>query len=198
MDFVFEFVLVREGSGAAYSTTPLSWAFSYMCACVLSCHRSVQCVSGRSLEYGYSNFDNIGLASLTILTVISLEGWTAVMYQLNHTWGIPAFTTLYFLTLVMFGSFFMLNLALAVIWAEYAKADEVLESQVRGVPSCPRQSMPAHHSRVAYRHDTLLALLVSLACPGACQRRCNGALECTVAYLNRPTNRLLCVVDCCY
>ncbi len=100
-----------------------------MCAFVHPCD-SVPCVSGRSLGAGFCNFDNIGLASLTILTVISLEGWTAVMYQLNHTWGIPAFTTLYFLALVMFGSFFMLNLALAVIWAEYAKADEVLESQV--------------------------------------------------------------------
>ena len=90
----------------------------------------VPCVSGESLEYGYCNFDNIGLACLNILTVISLEGWTAVMYQVAHTWGFTPLVNLYFIAVVLFGSFFMLNLALAVIWAEYAKADEVLGTQV--------------------------------------------------------------------
>ena len=46
-------------------------------------------------------------------------------------WGVPLFTSVYFVSLVMFGSFFMLNLTLAVIWAEYAKADEVMVAQVR-------------------------------------------------------------------
>jgi hypothetical protein len=50
-------------------------------------------------------------------------------YTLNHTWGVPEFTTIYFIFLIMFGAFFMLNLALAVIWSEYAKAGQGLKDK---------------------------------------------------------------------
>jgi hypothetical protein len=93
------------------------------------------CITGLNpVGYGgYSNFDNIGLAVLSLLTVVSMEGWTAVMYQVNHTWGFTPFVDAYFIVLILIGSFFMLNLALAAISDEYAKADEVVEKNVRAL-----------------------------------------------------------------
>jgi voltage-dependent calcium channel L type alpha-1D len=32
------------------------------------------------ISYGYMSFDNIGVAMLTILQMITLEGWTDLMY----------------------------------------------------------------------------------------------------------------------
>ena len=44
--------------------------------------------------------------------------------MLNATWGNDWFIVIYFVLLVAFGAFFVMNLAMAVIWDEYAAADE--------------------------------------------------------------------------
>jgi hypothetical protein len=44
------------------------------------------------------------------------------------------FNATYFIVLIMFGSFFTLNLALAVIWGEYAKASAPKEVRGGSVP----------------------------------------------------------------
>jgi len=92
---------------------------------------SCQNVGNPSL--GSIGFDNIGLASITIFTSITLEGWVDVMYALNRSWGLEPVVTAYFVLLIMFGSFFLLNLALAVIWDEYESATTQREEQQRKV-----------------------------------------------------------------
>lgn len=87
-------------------------------------HVPMQCMEFESPKFDLISFDNIGFACLTIFTSITLEGWVDVMYALNHAWGIAPFNVAYFVLLIMFGSFFLLNLALAVIWDEYVKAEE--------------------------------------------------------------------------
>jgi hypothetical protein len=77
-----------------------------------------------TLGYGFVNFDNLGSACLTIFVSITLEGWSDVMYAVMDSFGVPWFTVPFFVFLVMYGSFFLLNLALAVIWDEYCKAAE--------------------------------------------------------------------------
>lgn len=74
------------------------------------------CHKFQNPAYGLSGFDNVGMGFLTIFTSITLEGWVDVMYQLNASWGVQWFNVIYFTLLIMFGSFFLLNLALAVIW----------------------------------------------------------------------------------
>ena len=75
-----------------------------------------ECVRKSNPAFGVVSFDNIGAASLSIFTSITLEGWTDIMYSLNKTWGLPPATAIYFISLIMIGAFFLLNLALAVIW----------------------------------------------------------------------------------
>ncbi len=71
---------------------------------------------------------------LTCRCCASLQGWYSVLSDLNRTWGVPVFNATYFIVLIMFGSFFTLNLALAVIWGEYAKASAPKEVRGGSVP----------------------------------------------------------------
>jgi hypothetical protein len=34
--------------------------------------------------YGIINFDNFGLAMLTVFQCITMEGWTSILYRVNH------------------------------------------------------------------------------------------------------------------
>jgi len=73
---------------------------------------------------GYAHFDSIGYAWLTILTSITLEGWTDVMYGLQASFGYSFVIFMYFFVMVWLCSFFMLELTLAVINEAYEKAAE--------------------------------------------------------------------------
>lgn len=63
------------------------------------------------------HFDNILHAWLTIFQCITLEGWTAVMYDVMS--GTSGWSFLYFVLLIFFGSFFLLNLTLGVMTEVY-------------------------------------------------------------------------------
>ena len=75
------------------------------------------------LLFGFLNFDNMASGFLTIFQCITMEGWTDIMYQLQDSWS-GVVTALYFVCLILFGSFFLLNLTLAVIWDNFADAKE--------------------------------------------------------------------------
>lgn len=71
------------------------------------------------IRYGILHFDNVGMASLSIFRVITLEGWTGVMYNYLDSTGMIA--GLFFPMLVVIGSFFLLNLFLAVIMETFSE-----------------------------------------------------------------------------
>lgn len=82
------------------------------------------CVRDASLNpnYGITHFDNILAAFLTIFQCVSLEGWTDVMYQLQD--AVTTYCWTYFIVLVVFGSFFAVNLALAVLYLHFIKSGD--------------------------------------------------------------------------
>lgn len=69
---------------------------------------------------GITSFDNIAIAGLTVFTCITLEGWTDVMYYVEDALG-NYWIWIYFVTLIIWGSFFVLNLVLGVLSGEFAK-----------------------------------------------------------------------------
>ncbi|XP_054271366.1 voltage-dependent calcium channel type A subunit alpha-1-like isoform X7 [Macrosteles quadrilineatus] len=79
-------------------------------------------------NYGITSFDNIGLAMLTVFQCITMEGWTAILYWMNDAIG-SSFNWLYFVPLIVLGSFFMLNLVLGVLSGEFAKEREKVENR---------------------------------------------------------------------
>ena len=64
--------------------------------------------------YGLAGFDNLGWAMLTIFQMITLEGWTIVMYNLMDS-NIKWMAVIFCVSLVIIGSFFLLNVILAVL-----------------------------------------------------------------------------------
>ncbi|KAF6205927.1 hypothetical protein GE061_020103 [Apolygus lucorum] len=77
---------------------------------------------------GITSFDNIGFAMLTVFQCITMEGWTAILYWMNDAIG-SSFNWLYFVPLIVLGSFFMLNLVLGVLSGEFAKEREKVENR---------------------------------------------------------------------
>ncbi|XP_042869761.1 voltage-dependent calcium channel type A subunit alpha-1-like isoform X6 [Penaeus japonicus] len=79
-------------------------------------------------NYGITSFDNIGFAMLTVFQCITQEGWTSILYWTNDALG-SNFNFLYFVPLIVLGSFFMLNLVLGVLSGEFAKERERVENR---------------------------------------------------------------------
>ncbi|XP_041370317.1 voltage-dependent calcium channel type A subunit alpha-1-like isoform X4 [Gigantopelta aegis] len=82
----------------------------------------------RGPNSGITSFDNIGYAMLTVFQCITMEGWTSVLYYTNDALG-SSFNFLYFIPLIILGSFFMLNLVLGVLSGEFAKERERVENR---------------------------------------------------------------------
>ncbi|XP_023224867.1 voltage-dependent calcium channel type A subunit alpha-1-like [Centruroides sculpturatus] len=79
-------------------------------------------------NYGITNFDNIFFAMLTVFQCITMEGWTAILYWTNDVYG-SLYNWMYFIPLIILGSFFMLNLVLGVLSGEFAKERERVEKR---------------------------------------------------------------------
>jgi hypothetical protein len=67
---------------------------------------------------------------LTIFQVITLEGWVKIMYLLGDSTNI-LFSAIFFISLVLFGSFFILNLILAVIMGKFTEFDAKIKQELR-------------------------------------------------------------------
>ncbi|XP_078597255.1 voltage-dependent L-type calcium channel subunit alpha-1D-like isoform X29 [Branchiostoma floridae x Branchiostoma japonicum] len=77
---------------------------------------------------GITNFDNFGLAMLTVFQCMTMEGWTTVLYWVNDAVG-NEWPWIYFITLIIVGSFFVLNLVLGVLSGEFSKEREKIQSR---------------------------------------------------------------------
>uniref|UniRef100_A0A3B3TT24 Voltage-dependent L-type calcium channel subunit alpha n=1 Tax=Poecilia latipinna TaxID=48699 RepID=A0A3B3TT24_9TELE len=78
---------------------------------------------------GITNFDNFFFAMLTVFQCITMEGWTDVLYWMNDAIGFEL-PWVYFVSLVIFGSFFVLNLVLGVLSGSFSKERE--KAKARG------------------------------------------------------------------
>uniref|UniRef100_A0A6Q2YG74 Voltage-dependent L-type calcium channel subunit alpha n=1 Tax=Esox lucius TaxID=8010 RepID=A0A6Q2YG74_ESOLU len=79
-------------------------------------------------NFGITHFDNFGFAMLTVFQSITMEGWTDVLYWVNDAIG-NEWPWLYFVTLILIGSFFVLNLVLGVLSGEFTKEREKAKSR---------------------------------------------------------------------
>uniref|UniRef100_A0A3B3STK5 Voltage-dependent N-type calcium channel subunit alpha n=1 Tax=Paramormyrops kingsleyae TaxID=1676925 RepID=A0A3B3STK5_9TELE len=79
-------------------------------------------------NFGITNFDNILFAVLTVFQCITMEGWVDILYNANDASG-NMWNWMYFIPLIIIGSFFMLNLVLGVLSGEFAKERERVEKR---------------------------------------------------------------------
>jgi hypothetical protein len=67
-----------------------------------------------------ANFDTLGWSSLTIFQILIGDNWNSIMYDCIRAVG-PV-SSLYFITLILFGNIVMLNLFLAILLGNFDKA----------------------------------------------------------------------------
>ena len=67
---------------------------------------------------GTLSFDHLGLASIAIFQVISLESWTEIMYFVQDAHS--SLSWIYFIIVVLLGSYLAVNLCLVVIAAQFS------------------------------------------------------------------------------
>ena len=108
-----------SGAMATYNATtgvletgPLQWGHG-----LLKCPEDSYCVRHGNPNYGLTSFDNILAAFLTIFQSISLEGWTDVMYYTQD--AVSPWVWIYFIIMIIFCSFFTVNLTLAVLYVHF-------------------------------------------------------------------------------
>ena len=78
--------------------------------------------------YSIISFDNLAWAMLSIFQMITLEGWTIVMYNLMDS-NIAWMAVLFCVLLVIMGSFFLLNVILAVLADALNRVEKVNAQQ---------------------------------------------------------------------
>uniref|UniRef100_A0A8B9RC21 Calcium channel, voltage-dependent, T type, alpha 1H subunit b n=1 Tax=Astyanax mexicanus TaxID=7994 RepID=A0A8B9RC21_ASTMX len=100
---------------------------------------------------GAINFDNIGYAWIAIFQVITLEGWVDIMYYVMDAHSFYNF--IYFIFLIIVGSFFMINLCLVVIATQFSETKQ-------------RENQLMREQRARFRSNE--STLASLTEPGSC------------------------------
>uniref|UniRef100_A0A8D2PLI6 Voltage-dependent T-type calcium channel subunit alpha-1G n=1 Tax=Zosterops lateralis melanops TaxID=1220523 RepID=A0A8D2PLI6_ZOSLA len=139
---------------------------------------------------GAINFDNIGYAWIAIFQVITLEGWVDIMYFVMDAHSFYNF--IYFILLIIVGSFFMINLCLVVIATQFSETKQ-RESQLmkeQRVRYLSNASTLASFSEPGSCYDELLKYLVYIARKGSKQLvKAYRAAGVKMGFLSSPTSK---------
>ncbi|CAK9063893.1 unnamed protein product [Durusdinium trenchii] len=80
-------------------------------------------VTGPSRNFGLTNFDNVAASFLVVFQSVTLEGWSDVMGMVQDAHS-TVLGFIYFLLLIVIGSFFLVNVILAIIWDVFLNVRE--------------------------------------------------------------------------
>jgi hypothetical protein len=135
-------------------------------------------IYGGDFNFGFTNFDSIWRASLTIFQCVTMEGWTPIMYMVQDAGG--RYTFIYFFIIVIVCSFFLLNMVLAVI-SEAVEAFKEVEADAALMEKAalldrPGSPGPGAHLKAQTPHASVLAQQISGKAFGATTR---GLLQVT-------------------
>ena len=72
------------------------------------------------INYGITTFDNMGKSLLTVFQIITMDSWTTLMYNTMDS-ELYFLAAIYYCTLIFLGSFFLINLILAIILDSFTK-----------------------------------------------------------------------------
>jgi len=97
---------------AVLESTPFGTRTKYT-----GCMKDRSCKWNPNPFHGNVGFDNIGQAFITVLVTVSLEGWVDIAYLYMDAVGEQVI--FFFVVLILFGSMFVINLVVAVIYESY-------------------------------------------------------------------------------
>ncbi|WIA28050.1 hypothetical protein OEZ86_010635 [Tetradesmus obliquus] len=76
-----------------------------------------------------AGFDNVGLAMISVFQSMTLSNWSFTMYRTMDF--LSPVIVIYWLAMIIFGAYFVLNLFLAVLKTKFAKAQSLLHEKRR-------------------------------------------------------------------
>jgi hypothetical protein len=79
-------------------------------------------------NWGFNRYDNIFVSCLTIFQALTLGGWRAIVWQISDCFS-PMLATLYWASLMVVGTFFLVKLVLAVMVKTYSEHHENHETE---------------------------------------------------------------------
>ncbi len=92
------------------------------------CPSNYTCIEvGDNPNSGYTNFDTFGWAMMTSFQLITLDFWENVYDYLLRAAG--PWHISFFVILVFFGSFYLINLMLAVVTMSYEEESDSVEKE---------------------------------------------------------------------
>ena len=80
--------------------------------------------SDSDIQFGIVDFSNIGTALLGVFQIISLDSWSTALYNLQKQGSNEFVPAIYCIMLIFIGTFFLLNLMLAVIMEQYMESEQ--------------------------------------------------------------------------
>ena len=100
------------------------------------CLSGMICIKGfENISNGIINFDNLAYSFLQVLFVITLDSWTDIMYAIQKS--VTNYAWVYFISLVIIGSYVLTNLTLAVIKVKFS---EIHKELIKGETKKKRKS----------------------------------------------------------
>ncbi|XP_065647837.1 voltage-dependent R-type calcium channel subunit alpha-1E-like isoform X2 [Hydra vulgaris] len=95
----------------------------------VKCATDESCViSNLEINNGIKTFDNIFFAVLTVFQCVTTDGWSEIMYKTFYTMDKKGYLwSTYYVSLVMLGTFIVLNLVLGVLNGEFSKERSKVE-----------------------------------------------------------------------
>lgn len=96
---------------------------SQLCGGTLECGVGYLCAKiGSNPVSGIYSFDNVANSFLMVFIVTTMEGWSVANQYIISTFGLISLA--YFIPIIFIGSFFLVNLALAIISAKFNESQE--------------------------------------------------------------------------
>jgi hypothetical protein len=82
------------------------------------------------LNYDIATWKNIWSSFLAVFQMVTQDGWSLMMYSLiqSSEFFLPV---IFAITIIMLGSYFLMNLMLAVIMDEYIKSEQSYETELK-------------------------------------------------------------------
>uniref|UniRef100_H2ZPT9 Sodium channel protein n=1 Tax=Ciona savignyi TaxID=51511 RepID=H2ZPT9_CIOSA len=95
---------------------------SDMCPLGYTCNEA-----GDNPDFGYTSFDHFFLAFLTSFRLVALDSWSRLYYLTLHTIGKTY--AIFYILVVLLGSYYLVNLILAVVYMAYEEQQAVVEEE---------------------------------------------------------------------
>ena len=82
------------------------------------------------IQFGIGSFDTFGQSLIAVFQIITLDNWSVIMFNLMRAQPLPLISFLFCVTIIFLGSFFLINLMLAVMIESYIKSETQYNEEV--------------------------------------------------------------------